>query len=182
MGNRKRSKIDRLPGSLKDAVEKMILCPAQFTYEDIVNYIQDNGFEISMTSVWRHAANLRASLETLHMAQENFRVIMEEMQRYPQLDTTEGIIRLLSHHVLEAVRHVDESEWKGLDPLKLMREATSLTRAAAYKSKIDLENKDTLEKGLEAVKTLAFETLAKDDPELYTRFTEFIDGRLGEPS
>lgn len=182
MGNRKRSKIDRLPGTLKDAIESMILCPEQFTYEDIVSYIHDNGYEISISSVWRHASNLRASLETLHMAQENFRVIMDEISRYPQLDTTEGIIRLLSHHVMEAVRHVDEEQWKNIDPIALMRQATSLTRAAAYKSKVDLENKDVLEAGLEAVKVLAFETMAKEDPELYSRFSEFLDGQHGETS
>ena len=42
------------------------------------------------------------------MAQENFRVIMEEINKYPALDTSEGIIRLLSHNVLESIQNTSE--------------------------------------------------------------------------
>ena len=44
------------------------------------------------------------------MAQENFRVIMEEINKYPALDTSEGIIRLLSHNVLESIQNTPEGK------------------------------------------------------------------------
>ncbi len=171
--NRKCSKIDRLPLKVKDTVEQMMLNPT-ITYKEIVDYIQKKGYEISMSSVQRHAANLNESASNLKMAQENFRVIMEEINRYPNLDTTEGIIRLLSNYVMEAINSTPEERWKDIEPVKLMAQATALTRAAAYKSKIDIENQDMLDRGFEYVKDMLFEALATEKPNLYEQVEKFI--------
>lgn len=171
--NRKHSKIDKLPADIKETVEQMM--QADFTYAEIADYIRDCGFEISVTSVWRHATNLNATVETLRMAQENFRVIMDEIARYPQLDTSEGIIRLLSHHVIEAINNTDEEQWKNIDPIKLIRQSNALIRAASYKNNMDLKNKDIMEAGMEQVKTLVFEAMARENPQLYTEVTKFLN-------
>lgn len=171
--NRKCSKVDRLPLKVKDAVEQMMLNPT-ITYKEIAEYIQNKGYEISLSSVQRHAANLNESASTLRMAQENFAVIMRELAKYPNLDTTEGIIRLLSNYTLEAINNVPEERWKDMDPLKLMKEATALTRAAAYKSKIDVDCQNQLDRGMEAVKDTLFETMAKDNPKLYEQMKKYI--------
>lgn len=47
--NRKHSKIDSLPNDIKEAVEEMI--KSDFTYREIVDYIKNQGFEISQSSV-----------------------------------------------------------------------------------------------------------------------------------
>ncbi|MGL4548059.1 phage protein Gp27 family protein, partial [Eubacterium aggregans] len=80
--NRKHSKIDKLPEDIKSTVEEMM--QADFTYAEIANYIRDCGFEISTSSVQRHAATLNATVESLRMAQENFRVIMDENCPVPE--------------------------------------------------------------------------------------------------
>ena len=177
--NRKCSKIDRMPLKVKDAVEQMML-DTTITYREIVDYIRKRGYEISLSSVQRHAANLNESASTLRMAQENFRVIMEEIEKYPNLDTTEGIIRLLSNHVMEAINSTPGEKWEDLDPLKLMREATALTRAAAYKSKIDVETQTTLDRGFEYVKDMIFETMRTENPRLYEQVNKFINKKQRE--
>lgn len=174
MANRKRSKVDQLPPHIKDTVEQMMSTPAEYTYADIANYIKGQGHDISVTSVWRHASNLNASLETLRMAQENFRVIMDEINKYPQLDTTEGIIRLLSYHVLEAVHKTSPQQWEKLDPLDLIKQGSSLVRAAAYKGNIDIKNREVMDAGLESVKVLVFEAMAKERPDLYSEVSKFL--------
>jgi len=174
MANRKRSKVDQLPPHIKEVVEQMMTTPAEYTYADIANYIKSQGYDISVTSVWRHASSLHASLETLRAAQENFRVIMEEIAKYPQLDTTEGIIRLLSYQVLNAVHSTPAEQWGQLDPVDLIRQATGLVRAAAYKSKVDLANREIMDTGLESVKVLVFEAMAKERPELYAEVSKFL--------
>ncbi len=178
--NRKHSIIDKLPTSLKETVEQML--QNDFTYAQIADYIKTNGYDISISSVWRHATNLNATIETLKMAQENFRVIMEEIGKYPQLDTTEGIVRLLSHHVLEAIQKTDENQWKNLDPMKLIKQATGLVRAASYKSSADIKNKDILEAGYEQVKGLVFEAMAKEQPQLYNEVRKFLEVKQNESS
>ena len=177
--NRKCSKIDRMPLKVKETVEQMMLNPA-ITYREIVEFIQKKGYEISLSSVQRHAANLNESASTLKMAQENFRVIMEEIQRYPNLDTTEGIIRLLSNYTMEAINSTPEEKWKDLDPLKLMAQATALTRAAAYKSKVDVETQNQLDRGFEYVKDMIFETMQVENPKLYEQVNRFISRKQKE--
>ena len=179
--NRKCSKIDRLPFKVKDTVEQMML-DTTITYREIAEYIQKRGYEVSVSSVQRHAANLNESVTTLQMAQENFKIMMQELSKYPNLDTTEGIIRLLSNHVMEAINSTPEESWKDIDPVKLMQQATSLTRAAAYKSKIDIENQNQLERGFEYAKDMIFETMAKEKPGLYEQVKKFIDKKQKEVS
>jgi hypothetical protein len=172
MIRRKHSKIDKLPDKLKDDVEQMM--QTNFTYAEIADYIKRNGYDISIASVCRHAGNLNKTLQTLRMAQENFRVIMEEVNRYPQLDTSEGIIRLLSHQVLEAINNTPKERWAAIDPSKLIRQATALVRTASYKNNVDLKNKDILDAGFEQVKVLVFEAMAKERPDLYKEVSGFL--------
>ncbi|MBO5369423.1 MAG: DUF3486 family protein [Clostridia bacterium] len=177
--NRKCSKIDRMPLKIKETVEQMML-DTTVTYREIVDYIQKKGYEISLSSVQRHAANLNESASTLRMAQENFRVIMDEISKYPNLDTTEGIIRLLSNYTMEAINATPEERWKELDPLKLMQQATALTRAAAYKSKIDVETQSVLDRGFEYVRDMIFETMRVENPRLYEQVSKFVDKKQRE--
>lgn len=176
--NRKHSIIDSLPGNLKEAVEQMM--QNDFTYQEIADFIKENGFDISITSVWRHARNLNATLQTLKMAQENFRTIMEEIGKYPQMDTSEGIIRLLSHHLLERIQGMGQEELALMDPVDLMRQTTALVRAATYKSQVDLKNKEILDSGYEAIKKMVFESMGKERPDLYEEVRAFLDSKKEE--
>lgn len=178
--NRKHSKIDKLPEDIKSTVEEMM--QADFTYAEIANYIRDCGFEISTSSVQRHAATLNATVESLRMAQENFRVIMDEIARYPKLDTTEGIIRLLSHNVIDAINQTPEERWQEMDPEALIRQANGLVRAASYKERVDVQNKDIMEAGFDQVKTMVFEAMARENPELYTQVAQYLGQKQEEAS
>lgn len=178
MANRKHSKIDGFPISLKEEVEFMM--QSDYTYKEIAQHIKDSGYEISLTSIYRHAKNLNASLKQLKMVQENFKVINEELRKYPNLDTGDGIIRLLSHQILERVQNMDQEDLKYVDVLKLMKEANALIRTATYKNNIDLKNKDILEAGYEKVKSLVFETMRKEEPHLYEKVSEFLNKKVDD--
>lgn len=176
MSNRKHSKIDMLPTSLKDEVEFMM--QSDYTYKEIVEYIKSCGHEISLTSVYRHAKNLNTSLKQLKMVQENFKAINEELRKYPDMDTGEGIIRILSHNILERVQNMESEDLKDVDILKLMKETNALIRTASYKSKVDMSNKDIFEAGYEKVKGLVFDVMQKEEPELYARVSEFLNKKV----
>ena len=105
MGRRKHSIIDGFPTDLKDAVDEMI--KSDFTYREIVNYIKRQGFEISQSSVQRYASSLNATLQSIRMTQENFRAIMDETEKYPNLDATDGILWLLSGQIFNAINDLD---------------------------------------------------------------------------
>ena len=105
---------------------------------------------------------------------------MDEMSKYPNLDTTEGIIRLLSHNVLEAINATPEERWKDIDPVKLIGQATALTRAAAYKNKIDIESKELLDRGFDYVKDMIFDTMAQENPQLYRQLEKYLNQKQRE--
>lgn len=170
--NRKHSIIDGLPSDLREAVDEMI--KTDFTYHEIVEYIRKNGVEISISSVQRYASNLNATLESLRLAQENFRAVMEETEKYKNLDVTDGILRLLSNQVFQAINNLPDEQAKNVDFESLMKNAVALTRAVAYKKKIDIDSQSVLENGADQFQSLIFEAMADEEPELYRRVKKFI--------
>ena len=132
-GNRKHSKIDALDPALRETVEQMLLSGS--TYSEIVDFLGANGVGISVASVCRYARAYQAEVQMLNMAQENFRRMMDELDKYPDLDTTEAIIRLTS------------------------------------------QNQDTTEAGLDAVKSLVWQAMAKERPDLYRQVNEFLNSK-----
>ena len=63
---------------------------------------------------------------------------------------------------------------------KLIKETNGLIRAAAYKKRIEVQNRDNYEAGLEAVKSLVFEAMAKDNPELYKQVSAYLNKKKSE--
>lgn len=58
VGNRKHSKIDSLPPEMKATVEEMIL-DGSATYSEIVDYLQEHGYSLSVSSVYLLLAQCR---------------------------------------------------------------------------------------------------------------------------
>ncbi len=172
MGRRKHSIIDGFPADLKDAVDEMI--KSDFTYREIVNYIKKQGFEISQSSVQRYASSLNATLQSIRMTQENFRAIMDETEKYPNLDATDGILRLLSGQIFNAINDLDPEKISEIDIDTLMKHAVALSKAVTYKKNMDLKNKDIQAVGLEQIQSAFYETMAKENPDLYKQVRKFI--------
>lgn len=184
MANRKHGIIDGLDPVLRAAVENMLLEGS--TYGDIIDYLKQHDVAISMASVCRYAKQYNANLATLQIAQENFRRLMDEMDRYPDLDTTEAILRIASQRVLQAVSDADDEKWADMDIDKLMSSALGLARAAAYKRRTDAAVREESDVGLDAVKDVVFAAMAKDRPDLYKQVAGYLnkkkkDGSLKAP-
>ena len=176
--NRKHGKIDGLSPELKAAVDQMLLSGA--IYSEVVDFLAENGVGISNASVCRYARAYRADLEMLTIAQENFRRMMDELERYPDLDTTEAIIRLTSQNLLNALANASEEDWQRVSVDKMLREANALVRAAAYKKRVEVQNQGAAEAGLEAVKSLVFQAMAKERPDLYEEVAKFLAAKKAE--
>lgn len=131
MKNRKHSKIDKLEPAVRETVDEMIKTGAY--YREIADYIKSHGVSVSLASVGRYAKNLMSTLDALRMSQENFRTVMEETEKYPNLDVTEGILRLLSGRMLDAVSNMPEEQLKEIDFETLSKNAVALARAVSYK-------------------------------------------------
>ena len=176
---RKHSKIDKLPSDIKEAVEQMIL--GDYTYRDVCDFVRDTAnVTLSEAAVCRYAQGLNASVQEIRLASENMRALTEEMQKFPQLDTTEGIARLISHKVLQAVQQMDEIALKEADPLKLIEKATTLIRAVRLKNSTDIKTANLKNVAFESFKEDIFDTMAKENPELYRSLVQFINSKSQE--
>ena len=50
----------------------------------------------------------------------------------------------------------------------------------AYKKRIDIQSRENYETGLEAVKSLVFEAMAKENPELYRQVSMYLNKKKNE--
>lgn len=173
MARRKHGKIDALQPELREAVEQMLL--SNSTYADVVDYLATEGVSVSHSAVWRHAKNLHANVEKLNMAQTNMRYMVEELDKYPELDITEAILRLVSHNMFSTIAAAPETAWKQMDFTDLIKESRAIVRAASYKKRIDLQNQTDTETGLDAIKQLVFEAMAAERPDLYEQVAQFLE-------
>lgn len=176
---RKHSKIDSLPADIKEAVEQMIM--GDYTYRDVCDFVRETAnITLSEAAVCRYAQGLNASVQEIRLASENMRALTEEMQKFPQLDTTEGIARLVSHKVLQAVQQMDEIALKEADPLKLIEKATALIRAVSLKNSTDIRTANLKNVAFESFKEDIFDAMAKENPELYRSLVQFINRKSQE--
>lgn len=178
--NRKRGKIDLLPTDIRESVDMMINNPAEYRYSDIVDYIKSNGYDVSKSSVARYAQSLNASLERVMLISENFRLINEEMAKYPDLDVSEALARLANHRVLEALQNMTDEDLAAASPEKLINAVPALIRAATYKRDVDTKAKSAMAAAYDVFKSDIFDALAADDPQLYNQLASYIKRKQEE--
>jgi len=180
MGRRTRSKIDALPPELKDAVEQMILNPVQFTYLDISEYLGEHGHDISYVAVYRYARRMNANIQMVAAAQENFRRLVDEMEKYPDLDFTEALNRILAQKLIDRISSAPDEEWASQELDKAVKDAVALGRAASYKKRTDVHVRDKQEAGLEEFKAVIFSAMAKERPDLYHQVSQFLNEKKSQ--
>ena len=83
---RRTGKIDRLDRQTKDEVEQMLL--SGVTYREIVEFLRAKGITLSRMAVCTYAKKFLATTQMLRIAQENFRMLTDELDKHPGLDTT----------------------------------------------------------------------------------------------
>lgn len=164
--------IDKLNPTLKETVDQMLLSGQ--TYREICKYLAENDVQLTQASVSRYARRFLASANELRIAQENFRMILTETERYPELDPAEAILRLASQKAFDALSLIDEDSWKDTDPDKIIANATALARAVAYKKRSDVDVKSDEEIALDKNQTLLYENLKRDNPKLYGELADYI--------
>lgn len=169
---RATGKIDKLQPDLKDTVDQMLMSGQ--TYREIVSYLADNEVTLSQAAVSRYAARFLANAQQLRIAQENFRMILTETERYPDLDPAEALLRIASQKMLDALTQLDDEQLQLVSPEDLLRQATALSRAVVYKKKSDTDVKSDELIALEKNQTLLYETIKKSNPRLYGELMDEI--------
>lgn len=164
---RRTGKIDKLPVALKDSVDNLLLAGAP--YREIVQFLRENDVELSQQAVSNYARRFLATTQQLRMAHENYRFLSEEIERNPDLDTTEGIVRIVSNALLMQLANATPEDWDGLDMRTLLREATALVKVTAHKRRSDALNESDSEKAAKRVTVDLFHAISQSDPVLFEK-------------
>ena len=160
--NRSRSKISRLPPEVRSTVDAMVQSPAEFTYNDIRDYLASLDVQISKSAIGNYARDLMASLEDITYSD-------------PKI-----INRIAGQKIVQAIINKPDEEWTDVALDKLLREANAMTKAVAYKQRIDVQNKEDVAAAADELKAEFFNALGAEHPDLYRQLVQILDRRTKE--
>ena len=177
-GKRSYGKIASLPPEVRNAVDNMILtCTVRLP--EIQAYIEEQaGVDVSTST--RYGKRLSETYRDLTIAQENFEALRKELEKYPEQDSAEILTRIASHKMMAALVSKSDKDWNEMRADKLLKEISGLTRAMAYKQRVDIQNKDVVSAALDEVQASVFSALADEKPELYRQVVQFLDKKRKE--
>lgn len=162
--NRSHGKIDGLPPALKHEVENRLLNGD--TYEDISNYLKEQGEEVHLSSVGRYGRNFLKRFESVRVAKEFAKLLAEDNADRPSTELHEANNLLASQLIMEAMVSDDMNPE---DRAKVAKSIASLQRAQVSNEKLKLEARKesgAVHVALNLLKEKVFSELGENYPEI----------------
>ena len=128
------SKIDELPEDLRMKVDVM-LADTSNTYEYISQFLKEEGYDISKSSVGRYATRTNNAIQRLLEAQAQTDRLIQVVKENPEADYTEAAILLTMNGLLNKVATAEE-EFNEMPLDKAGRLIASLSRTKVYKDRV----------------------------------------------
>lgn len=128
------SKIDELPDELRMKVDVM-LADTSNSYQYVSDYLKEEGFDISKSSVGRYATRTNRAMQRLLEAQAQTDRLIQVVRENPEADYTEAAILLTMNGLLNKVATAEE-EFNEMPLDKAGRLIASLSRTKVYKDRV----------------------------------------------
>lgn len=128
------SKIDELPEELRLKVDVM-LSDTSNTYEYISQFLKEEGYGISKSSVGRYATRTNTAMQRLLEAQAQTEKLIQVVKDNPEADYTEAAIVLTMNGLVNKVATAEE-EFNEMPLDKAGRLIASLSRTKVYKDRV----------------------------------------------
>ena len=162
--NRSHGKIDNLPAPLKREVENRLL--EGDTYENISNYLKEQGEEVHLSSVGRYGKKFLKRFESVRVAKEFAKLLAEDNADRPSTELHEANNLLASQLIMEAMVSEDmEAEERS----KIAKSIASLQRAQVSNEKLKLQARKesgAVHVALNLLKDKVFSELGEKYPEV----------------
>lgn len=162
--NRSHGKIDNLPEPLKREVENRLL--EGETYENISNYLKEQGEEVHLSSVGRYGKKFLKRFESVRVAKEFAKLLAEDNADRPSTELHEANNLLASQLIMEAMVSED------MDPeerSKIAKSIASLQRAQVSNEKLKLQARKesgAVHVALDLLKEKVFLELGENYPDI----------------
>ncbi|CAK7031295.1 phage protein Gp27 family protein [Phascolarctobacterium sp.] len=144
---RSHSKISKLPASVREAVDKLILSGK--TYDEIAEHLQHMGEDISRASVGRYGQRFLAQMEKLQLFRDQARAVVDSAGDRPALEIAEAANQMALSAVMEYIMEIDSL--KGAKATEVIKALALLERSGVQRERLKLEAR---KKANEIIKTL----------------------------
>lgn len=168
---RSHSKISKLPAAVREAVDKLIL--GGKTYDEIAEYLQHMGEDISRASIGRYGQKFLTQMEKLQLFRDQSRAVVDSAGDRPALEIAEAANQMALSAVMEYIMEIDSL--KGAKATEVIKALALLERSGVQRERLKL---DARKKADEAIKKLEQGTpnMASLPPEQMTFIKEVIYG------
>ncbi|GAB6170771.1 hypothetical protein JCM15765_02490 [Paradesulfitobacterium aromaticivorans] len=136
MARRKHSKVvTELPKELVEAVNKRLV--EGTTYQEITDWLNETGQQISRSSVGRYGKDFLSKLERLKVVKDQAKAIVEADPDAPATEMHEAANQLAVQLIMETLMNVPDL--KGAKITELMQVLARLERSAVAREKLKYE-------------------------------------------
>ena len=164
----RKAKVHALPSALKAQLERMLLDRTHGGYEALSDWLAEQGYQISKSSVHRFDTRLQATMARIKASTEAARLIVQNFQDLAD-EHSAAVIRMVQSQLFDALLKVGEAEAEA-DPAERIKLLSQAARAIAEASRASITQKrwqeeararlDEIERAAgQAGKTLDAETL-----------------------
>lgn len=129
----KRSKVDLLPQEVRAELERRLLGQAFGGYDELVEWLGGQGYEISRSAVHRFGQRFEERAKALRLVTEQAKVLVEAAPD-DESAVSEALIRLTQEKCFTLLLEAEIDPAKVNFP-KLVQNIGQLTRAQVYRSK-----------------------------------------------
>ncbi len=171
--NRSHGKIDQLPADLRREVENRLL--GGDTYEQVSDYLKEQGEEVHISSVGRYGKKFLARFESVRVAKEFAKLLAEDNVDRPATELHEANNLLASQLIMEAM--LDDT-MNAEDKSKIAKSIASLQSAQVRNEKLKIEarkEQGAVHVAMELLKEKVFSEIGENHPEIAATLLELAE-------
>jgi hypothetical protein len=124
-----RRKIRALPTEIRTELERRLLAGSFSDYRALARWLRGHGYQISRTAICRYSRALERKLETLRLATEQARAVVEAAGAADDT-VNEGLMRLVQGDLFRVLVEVKELDPKKVNVNALARNVASICRSS----------------------------------------------------
>lgn len=176
---RKHNKVYSLPEEIRDEVDKMLL-DTSITYQDISDWLRDEGEHISKSTIGRYALETKKLAGRLMETQVRVRELVKvARQNKDDEGLTEGALQIAVHKLTEKIALIEE-ELDDMAPGEAIDLMIKLSRVKAYKDKVYADLRGEYDQAYEKFKAAVYEELESEHPDVARKLAEIAEQTLGK--
>jgi len=176
MANRRgHSKVSKLPDEIRAAVDRQIMAGVE--YQEIADYINAMGTQVSRSSVNRYGQKFMVKMERLRLAREQAKIVVESAKDGPALETVEAANQMAVQVIME--RLIEMDDLKGAKSTDVLKALALLERSATNRERLKLEAKRKAEEAVKSIENAAASGRRNLDADTLAFIKEQIYGITG---